>query len=40
MYTITNNFNKSSSIWYTQQISTTRFGGKVDYNLGWLLGFI
>ena len=38
--------NSSSSrrkiIWYTQQVSfcsTTGFGGKVDYNLGWLLGF-
>lgn len=29
-------------IWYTQQVpfcSTTGFGGKLDYNLGWLLGF-
>lgn len=41
--TITNNSpTKKKLIWYTQQISfcsTTGFGGKVDYNLGWLLGF-
>ena len=41
--TITNNSgNKRKIIWYTKKVSfcsTTGFGGKLDYNLGWLLGF-
>ena len=41
--TITNNSGtKKKIIWYSYNLpfcSTTGFGGKVDYNLGWLLGF-
>ena len=41
--TVTNTSStKRKLVWYTQQVSfcsTTGFGGKVDYNLGWLLGF-
>ena len=42
--TITNNSSteRRKIIWYSFQIpfcSTTGYGGKVDYNLGWLLGF-